>query len=207
MTTTMAEAQEDNESVCSVFLIQGPRTPQVSPTSRPKPQIDINPAVDSDPGPTSSDLESADDHHLYNTSVRRFSWSWCSVLVHNGKGKSQKSKTILQNATGAVEAGNFPCAVEGHCYKRHADFLVCAGQMLAIMGPSGSGKTTLLNALAQRCDTARTQVSGEFLVDGRPPTTKSFRRISSFVEQEDALIGSLTARETIDFAARLAPIK
>lgn len=35
-------------------------------------------------------------------------------------------------------------------------------------------------------------------------STDEFQSISSYVEQEDALIGSLTVRETIDFAARLS---
>jgi ABC-type multidrug transport system ATPase subunit len=30
------------------------------------------------------------------------------------------------------------------------------------------------------------------------------RNLSSYVEQEDALIGSLTVKETVNFAARLA---
>lgn len=34
--------------------------------------------------------------------------------------------------------------------------------------------------------------------------TRHFRRVSAYVEQEDALIGSLTVGETLDFAARLS---
>jgi ABC-type multidrug transport system ATPase subunit len=34
-------------------------------------------------------------------------------------------------------------------------------------------------------------------------STEAFRRMSSYVEQEDALIGSLTVKETMVFAARL----
>jgi ABC-type multidrug transport system ATPase subunit len=43
------------------------------------------------------------------------------------------------------------------------------------------------------------------LVNSEPCSSRTFQAISSYVEQEDALIGSLTARETIDFAARMAP--
>lgn len=72
------------------------------------------------------------------------------------------------------------------------------------MGPSGCGKTTLLNVLAQRDAHAR-QVSGAVLVNGDAAVPlAAFRDLSCFVEQEDALIGSLTVRETIDFAARLS---
>jgi ABC-type multidrug transport system ATPase subunit len=41
-------------------------------------------------------------------------------------------------------------------------------------------------------------------VNGNNPSIGVFRRLSGYVEQEDALIGSLTVRETLHFAARLA---
>jgi ABC-type multidrug transport system ATPase subunit len=42
-------------------------------------------------------------------------------------------------------------------------------------------------------------------VNGVPIDAQQFRRVSAYVEQEDALIGSLTVSETLDFAARLSP--
>lgn len=71
------------------------------------------------------------------------------------------------------------------------------------MGPSGCGKTTLLNVLAGR-PTNAAKVDAEVLVNGCRVSRADFRRLSCFVEQEDALIGSLTVRETLDFSARLA---
>lgn len=41
-------------------------------------------------------------------------------------------------------------------------------------------------------------------INGSPANPKTFRRISAYVEQEDALVGSLTVRETLNFAARLS---
>lgn len=75
---------------------------------------------------------------------------------------------------------------------------------MALMGPSGSGKTTLLNCLARRTAAAGAKVDGAILVNGTSPSNDAFRSISSYVEQEDALIGSLTVRETINFAGRLS---
>lgn len=75
---------------------------------------------------------------------------------------------------------------------------------MALMGPSGSGKTTLLNVLAHRIAASNAKIDGEVLVNGQSMPWKTFRHLSSYVEQEDALIGSLTVRETMDFAARLA---
>jgi ABC-type multidrug transport system ATPase subunit len=72
------------------------------------------------------------------------------------------------------------------------------------MGPSGCGKTTLLNVLAHRDAASRAKVKGATLVNGQNPSITAFRDINSYVEQEDALIGSLTVKETLHFAARLA---
>lgn len=72
------------------------------------------------------------------------------------------------------------------------------------MGPSGCGKTTLLNVLAHRDAAAKAIVTGETLINGLNTSKRVFREMSSYVEQEDALIGSLTVQETLNFAARLA---
>jgi ABC-type multidrug transport system ATPase subunit len=42
------------------------------------------------------------------------------------------------------------------------------------------------------------------LLDGAPATAALMRQLARYVEQDDHLLGSLTARETLDFAARLA---
>lgn len=75
------------------------------------------------------------------------------------------------------------------------------------MGPSGCGKTSLLNVLAHRDNIAGAEVDGAILVNGERSSRSAFRRVSSYVEQEDTLIGSLTVRETMHFAARLAHSK
>ena len=75
---------------------------------------------------------------------------------------------------------------------------------MAIMGPSGSGKTTLLNVLAHRNASFRAAITGKVEVNGVKVAVDAFQAMSSYVEQEDSLIGSLTVRETLDFAARLA---
>ncbi|KAK4239844.1 hypothetical protein C8A03DRAFT_42547 [Achaetomium macrosporum] len=83
-----------------------------------------------------------------------------------------------------------------------------AGEMLALMGPSGSGKTTLLNVLASRPNTGATSSSssssGAVLLNGFPASRSTLRAVSRFVEQEDALMGALTVRETLTFASRLS---
>ncbi|KAG9511481.1 putative ABC transporter, partial [Aureobasidium melanogenum] len=75
-----------------------------------------------------------------------------------------------------------------------------AGEVLALMGPSGSGKSTLLNVLAGRVSATR----GSVLVNGARVSAPDYKKLTSFVEKEDILVGCLTVRETLDFAARLS---
>jgi ABC-type multidrug transport system ATPase subunit len=131
--------------------------------------------------PAQKDLERRDSigDHLDNTTVRSLSWHDVTVRVKDRKTKQPIA--ILSSASGFVEAG----------------------QVVALMGPSGSGKTTLLNVLAHRT-TANAEILGEVMINNERASLTAVRNLSSFVEQEDALIGSLTVKETISFAARLA---
>jgi len=70
------------------------------------------------------------------------------------------------------------------------------------MGPSGCGKTTLLNILSRRLTGAG--VTGDQMLAGMSFDDSTLRSMSTYVEQEDHLIGSLTVRETIEFAAKLS---
>jgi ABC-type multidrug transport system ATPase subunit len=76
------------------------------------------------------------------------------------------------------------------------------GELLAILGPSGCGKTTLLNILSRRLKGST--VEGEQMLNQATLDDANLRSISTYVEQEDHLIGSLTVAETINFAAKLA---
>ncbi|EJP62245.1 ATP-binding cassette sub-family G member 5 [Beauveria bassiana ARSEF 2860] len=118
--------------------------------------------------------------HLANDSVDSFAWENLEVQVKDRASHAPLS--ILSQSSGFVRPG----------------------EMLAIMGPSGSGKTTLLNALAHRIAAAGSTTTGDILVNGQPVNLKTIRDLSAYVEQEDSLIGSLTVKETMVFAARLA---
>lgn len=115
-----------------------------------------------------------------NDIVESFSWQDLQVVVKNRATGDPLS--ILADAVGVVNAG----------------------EMLAIMGPSGSGKTTLLNSLAHRVAAAGAETTGRIMANGQATTLGMVRDLSAYVEQEDALIGSITVRETVMFAARLA---
>lgn len=75
------------------------------------------------------------------------------------------------------------------------------GEILAIMGKSGSGKTSLLNILALKA--VNGQIDGNIFVNGHMINTTCMKRISGFVSQEDVLMGTLTVREALAFAAFL----
>ena len=115
---------------------------------------------------------------LANKDVSVLSWHNLTVTVKDRATKQQRD--ILSNASGFVHRG----------------------EMMALMGPSGSGKTTLLNTIAQRKQPGK--VLGKVYVNGAERPFNTHRKISSFVEQEDTLIGSLTVEESLHFAARLA---
>ncbi|XAR60361.1 Xenobiotic-transporting ATPase [Bertholletia excelsa] len=72
------------------------------------------------------------------------------------------------------------------------------GRLMAIMGPSGSGKSTLLDSLAGRLS-GNVVMSGNVLLNGKK------RKLDygglAYVTQEDALLGTLTVRETITYSA------
>ncbi|KAH8593945.1 ABC transporter-like protein [Bisporella sp. PMI_857] len=100
-------------------------------------------------------------------------------------GRKLPTKTILQPVTASFQAG----------------------VLNVIMGPSGSGKTSLLNAMALRLrNTAGTRYrsSGDMTLNGAVPLDSIIRSICSYVcQDDDALLPSLTVRETLRFSARL----
>ncbi|TWU73521.1 hypothetical protein ED733_002802 [Metarhizium rileyi] len=131
-------------------------------------------AMKSDP-----EQQAVADAHLDNSTVKCVTWTGVTVTVKDRE--TRKPKRIVDDAAGAVEAG----------------------EICALMGPSGCGKTTLLNVLARR-PTNASDVKANVLINGSQVSQSAFRQITCFVEQEDALIGSLTVRETLEFSSRLA---
>ena len=144
--------------------------------------FDPSPNVSGHKAGVAEDIEKGHElsRHLANTALTSFSWSEIGVTVEDRKTK--KPIQILRTSHGLVQAGS----------------------IVALMGPSGSGKTTLLNVLAHRTSTMKAKVQGNVMFNGRVVDESAVRQVSTYVEQEDAMIGSLTLRETIDFAARLS---
>ena len=60
------------------------------------------------------------------------------------------------------------------------------------MGSSGAGKTTMMNILAQR-NLGGLQIGGTLRANGQPYDYK-IGNISSYVQQDDIFVGSLTVK-------------
>ncbi|MCJ1447300.1 MAG: hypothetical protein MMC23_007811 [Stictis urceolatum] len=75
------------------------------------------------------------------------------------------------------------------CILEGSSGFVEAGEIVALMGAKQSGKA---------------DVEGHVYLDGERPSLSDFRKLTSYVEQDDARIGSLTVEETLSFAARLS---
>lgn len=149
-----------------------------------------------------SDPEScATDAHLYNSTIEHLTWRGVTVTVKDRENKQPRN--IVDDAFGIVRAGASIPPQSADLASIILVDIALLGEMCALMGPSGCGKTTLLNVLAGR-PTNASKVESDILVNGKHVSKSDFRQISCFVEQEDALIGSLTVRETLDFSSRLS---
>eukprot|EP00884_Botryococcus_braunii_P013426 jgi/Botrbrau1/22084/Bobra.0206s0011.1 len=102
------------------------------------------------------------------------SLSWNKISVSVGSGLG--TKEILRGCAGEV----------------------APGEMAAIVGPSGAGKSTLLDVLAMRVK----QTQGYVLVDDSVRGLL-FRRIATYIPQEEFFIPTLTVWETLWFYSRL----
>ncbi|KVI09715.1 ABC transporter, conserved site-containing protein [Cynara cardunculus var. scolymus] len=77
---------------------------------------------------------------------------------------------------------------------------IMPGRITAVMGPSGAGKTTFLSALAGKAHGCR--ITGSILVNGKPDSIHSYKKIIGFVPQDDIVHGNLTVEENLWFSAK-----
>jgi heme exporter protein A len=97
-------------------------------------------------------------------------------------------------ATGLVRAFGGRRAVDG------VDLQIAAGECLALFGPNGAGKTTLLRLLAGLL----TPTAGSCRVDGVSLRAgRAARARVGLISHASMLYGALTARENLEFTARM----
>lgn len=108
-----------------------------------------------------------------------------SIKKRTAFGKSLPTKTIVNPVTTTFQSG----------------------RLNVICGPSGSGKTSLLNACSLRLKNSIStsyQTGGKMTFNGAVPHESVVRSVVSYVcQDDDALLSSLTVRETLRFSAGL----
>ncbi len=99
-----------------------------------------------------------------------------------------------------VEAEGLARAFGGRRAVDGVGFTLAAGECLALFGPNGAGKTTLLRLLAGLLapTAGRCRVGGVTLRQGR-----AARAQVGLISHASMLYGALTARENVEFTARL----
>lgn len=116
------------------------------------------------------------DFDCFSDRRKNTTLSWKNI------GLKIKDRQVLSNVTGQVLSGT-----------------VCA-----LMGPSGAGKTSLMNILSGRLLNSKTKsIRGEVYVNGNVIDPTVFQSNIAYVMQEDLLFATATAREALEFSAKM----
>lgn len=107
----------------------------------------------------------------------------------------EAAKLIADHKPAALHFENVSYSLSGKQILTNIQGAVRPGELLAIMGASGAGKTTFLDILARK--NKRGSVYGDIYVNGEKIPNDDFRSVIGFVDQEDALLPTLTVHETI----------
>jgi heme exporter protein A len=106
--------------------------------------------------------------------------------------------------THVVEARGLTRSFGGRRAVNGVDFTLDEGDCLALFGPNGAGKTTLLRVLAGllKPSGGMAKVAGVTLPGG-----PELRALIGLISHASMLYGALTARENVEFAARLYGVR
>ncbi|KAI9891761.1 MAG: hypothetical protein M1814_002511 [Vezdaea aestivalis] len=116
--------------------------------------------------------------------------------IHLGdESDDENSKLMADHKPAALYFENVSYNIAGKQILYNVQGVVHPGQIMAIMGASGAGKTSFLDILARKNKRGHTQ--GSFFVNGEKISDDEYRQVVGFVDQEDAMLPTLTVHETI----------
>lgn len=101
-----------------------------------------------------------------------------------------------------IAAHDLACVRGGRLLFRDLSFEVAAGQLLVVEGPNGSGKTSLLRVLAGFIPSTEGSVSVRVGADEILDGEERAKHVG-WIGHQDAAKPQLTARESLDFFAKL----
>eukprot|EP01119_Soliformovum_irregulare_P020712 TRINITY_DN675_c0_g1_i1.p1 TRINITY_DN675_c0_g1~~TRINITY_DN675_c0_g1_i1.p1 ORF type:complete len:842 (+),score=177.45 TRINITY_DN675_c0_g1_i1:111-2636(+) len=102
--------------------------------------------------------------------------------------------------TATISWDQVHCVIDRRQILHDVSGIASPGQITAILGPSGAGKTSFIDIIAGRKNVGT--FGGTILVNGTH-RTKSWKRLSGYVLQEDKFLGTMTVEEHLMFVAQL----
>lgn len=107
----------------------------------------------------------------------------------------ESTRMMTEHKAAALQFENVSYELNGKQILHGVRGIVNPGQVMAIMGASGAGKTTFLDILARK--NKRGAITGNIFVNGENVSDGDFKSVIGFVDQEDAMMPTLTVHETI----------
>jgi ABC-type multidrug transport system ATPase subunit len=121
--------------------------------------------------------------------------------IHLEDSDDESARLLAEHKSASLQFQNVAYNLNGKQILSGVQGMVQPGQIMAIMGASGAGKTTFLDILARK--NKRGVTSGDFFVNGEQVLDQEYRNVIGFVDQEDAMLPTLTVHETITTSAML----
>ena len=116
-------------------------------------------------------------------------------IYQPGDEDDEDAKLMTDHKPAALHFQDVSYSIKGKQILTGIQGAVRPGELMAIMGASGAGKTTFLDILARK--NKKGMVQGSFYVNGEKVLDDDFRSVIGFVDQEDAMLPTLTVHETI----------
>jgi ABC-type multidrug transport system ATPase subunit len=125
---------------------------------------------------------------------------WGAIRLGEGM-EDDAARLMVNHKPTALHFENMSYNLKGKEILSGISGIAQPGQIMAIMGASGAGKSTFIDILARK--NKRGTSTGSMLVNGEKIPDNEYRNVIGYVDQEDALLPTLTVHETILTSALL----